>query len=293
MKKTLILALVLMFAALGFAQLSLTSPIQQYESYGQGVYSAPAYNYVTRVLGGGATAGGTFSITLYSSAITLPDGRRVAIFGNTTLPPITIGQGATLETVTPSSASNCSTVNTGVGSFQGATPCTLTATFTNAHGAGDLVQSGDYGIQEAINDAGNNGGGMVFWEIPSGAANKTDFNPDPVTLATGAAATNMSAVKIPVHSTVMGAVARITTTVTSCSSGWTLGWAGSTAAMRAADTTLTAGTTTDTTATIAASSAVAFNLAAVVPIVNCTGSNAGAGAMKTLFYGYKHAPGTF
>jgi hypothetical protein len=286
MKKLLVIVAVLLFAVGAFAQLNLTTPTNSFESYGQGVYNSLAYNYQTRVFSGGATAGGTYSITLFKPFIQLPDGRAVTIFGNTTLPPIIIGQGATLETVTPSSATGCNVLNTGAGNGQGTTPCTITATFTNAHGAGDFVQSGDLGIQEAINDAGNNGGGLVYWEIPSGPANYAGTIPVPVTLNTGGADTNMSAIKIPVHSTVMGATAQVTTTIGTCAGGWGLGHTTG-VEFRATDTTLTAGTTTDTTATIVANPAVAFNVAAKAPIVHCTTSNASAGAMKAKFYGYK------
>ena len=67
--------------------------------------------------------------------------------------PITIGSGASAETVTPSAVS-------------AGTPAvyqspTVTATFANAHGNGDLVSSGTIGLQETINMAYAYGGGIV------------------------------------------------------------------------------------------------------------------------------------
>jgi hypothetical protein len=66
--------------------------------------------------------------------------------------PITVGLGtANQETVTPTAVSGCN-----AGSTSPAT-CTLTATFANTHGPGDIVVSGDAGIQEAMNSIPNGG----------------------------------------------------------------------------------------------------------------------------------------
>ncbi|HEV7674405.1 MAG TPA: hypothetical protein VGQ12_07740 [Candidatus Angelobacter sp.] len=68
--------------------------------------------------------------------------------------PLTISD-ATSETVTPTAV-----VNSAAG-------CSFTATLANAHGAGALVGSGTFGLQEAIQDALAMGGGSVmvdpFW----------------------------------------------------------------------------------------------------------------------------------
>lgn len=272
-----------LFTFSAFGQQNLTTPIQNFVSYDVGVYSALAYQWQTNVFTGSATSG-TFSITLYQAAFTTPDGRRYAPFANATLPPITIGSGANLETVTPSSSSNCATVNT-IAANQGV--CTLTATFSNPHGRGDFIISGDYGIQEAINDASNNGGGQVFWYIPSGPANYTGIIPQPVTLATGSANTTMASTNIPTRTSVFGS-ARVTTTIGTCAGGWSLGFTTGTE-ITAANTTLTAGTTTDSSTF----SAALLNAAATAPIVHCTTSNASAGAVRAAYWGYKYAPSAF
>lgn len=67
--------------------------------------------------------------------------------------PILVGGGSNQETVTPS-AVTCTTP-----ALYGA--CTFTATFSNLHGAGDLIASASFGLQEAMNLAQGDGGGTV------------------------------------------------------------------------------------------------------------------------------------
>jgi hypothetical protein len=135
------------------------------------------------------------------------------------------------------------------------------------------VISGDQGIQEAINDASNNGGGQVFWQIDSGN----------LTLSTGSQTTNASAILIPTRSVVQGSVARVTTTITGCAGGWSLGFTTGTE-FSAANTTLTAGTTSDSSTLVPN---FVFNAAAHVPIVFCTTGAATAGAVHARYWGYK------
>lgn len=240
-----------------------------------GVFYSPDYNYgaVSSIpplkITTGTTATGAGTVTLAFGYVTLPDGRQITPFtGVTTIPAITIDTGAALETVTPSSVS-CATpfiINT----------CQITATFSNVHGNGVNIISGDQGITEAINDASLQGGGQVYWVIDPGI----------VTLATGAANTNLGTVNIPTRSFAVGAVARVTTTIVTCAGGWSLGFSSGTE-FTAANTGLTAGTTTDSSTLVAP---VVFNAAATVPIAHCTTSNASAGAIHPRFWGYKMAP---
>src|SRR6267154_930791 len=102
-------------------------------SYAAGYYYSRAYNYTTSVYAGGGTSG-AYSIQLLQPFITTTDHRNYFPFN--TFDPITIGQGAAKETVTPSSVSNCTSMNAA------GTYCTVTATFTNAHGKGDTIVSG-------------------------------------------------------------------------------------------------------------------------------------------------------
>jgi|SRR6185503_588483 len=251
-------------------------------TYDSGIFYSPNYNYGNvstvppMVVSIGTSASGAGSVTLTYGYFTTPDGRVVAPFQNITanglsLPAITIDSGSAQETVTPSSVS-CATpsvINT----------CVVTATFSNAHPAGARVFSGDQGIQEAINDAALTGGGAVYWIIDPGI----------VTLATGSANTNLGSVNIPTRSTVMGATAKVTTTIATCAGGWSLGFSTGTE-FTAANTTLTAGTTTDSSTLVPA---VAFNAAATVPIAHCTTSNASAGAIHARVWGYKQVAPAF
>lgn len=279
MKKLLaILAFALALPA--FGQLNNTTPANVTESYGQGVYSAPTYNYVTRITGGGSTGTGAYSIQVGNGAITLADGRRVQLFANTIIPPITVGSGTLQETVTPSATSGCTGINTPI-ALQTLSPCTLTATFSNAHGVGELVQSGDLGIQEALNDASNNGGGLVYWQV--------DTN---ITLATGATTTDTAfPYEVPNQVFNIGAAARVTTTITSACTGWEVGTAATVTRFTSNNTGLTAGTTA--VATLTASS-IAGTTTGLTPIrITCAGGNPGAGALHVKLWGYAVAQPAF
>ncbi len=127
-----------------------------------------AKNYVyqgVRIFSGNTTGAGAATFSLSSGSIRLPDGRTIVPFaaGGTNILgqpqampaiPISVGAGATQETVTPTAVTGCY-----VGAPQGT--CQITATFNNAHGQGEVVTSGSDGIQEAINDAAYWGGGIV------------------------------------------------------------------------------------------------------------------------------------
>lgn len=271
-----VLGATLLLASLAsFAQLNLTTPITNRNSNDVGVYNSRSYVYSINVFGGGSTAGGTYSITLYQPAITLPDGRRVAIFGNTTLPPITIGSGATRETVTPSSASGCNQINTNAAS-QGT--CQLTATFTNAHGRGDIITSGDEGWQEAMNDASNNGGGSVYWRIPCGI----------ITLS-NASATTTTTCNVPKTFITAGVSVFVTTTITT-SASYSLGITSHTTTFMSACTALTAGTDCGQFIPSPVSLAGGTGMGALLVTANAT---AGAGAARITVWGYTMAQSNF
>lgn len=237
-----------------------------------GVYNSKAYQYGAFILNGNS-ATGSQTITVCPAFVTLADGRVINPWSTSV--PITIDpQSSVAETVTPTAVSVVTPTNAPLSG-----PCeSITASFSNTHGASfstSQVISGDQGIQEAINDASNNGGGMVYWEIDPGI----------VTLNTGGQSTNLGSINIPTRSTVMGATAKVTTTITGCSGGWSLGHTSGTE-LTAANTTLTAGTNTDSSTL---NPAVAFNVAAKVPIAFCTTAAATAGAVHAKFWGYKMA----
>ena len=92
-------------------------------SFAAGFFYSRAYNYQTSVYAGGATAGGAYTIQVLQPFITTVDHRNFYPFN--TFDPITIGQGAAKETVTPLSVSNCTGPVNPAGTY-----CTITATFT-------------------------------------------------------------------------------------------------------------------------------------------------------------------
>lgn len=137
-------------------------------SRGLGTFYAPNYAYgfggiaPGRVVFGNA-ATGSQTVTLQMGLVTLPDGRSDMPYNVDA--PILIGNGTNQETVTPTAVSGCYEISIVSGS-QGVN-CTITASFNNLHGQGEVVESGTYGLQEAINDAASTGGGKVavdtFW----------------------------------------------------------------------------------------------------------------------------------
>ena len=162
MKKTL--AILLAYVMVALPMLGQNSPavpasnlaqlLNNAQSYGQGEYAAISYNYATNVYSGGGSANTTYTIQPLQSFVVIPGSRSVAVFAANA--PITIGQGAVQETVTPSSVT--------AGCYQWNAPprsCTITAAFTYAHGKGEAIYSGSAGLQEAINDANSHGGGIV------------------------------------------------------------------------------------------------------------------------------------
>jgi hypothetical protein len=91
------------------------------------------------------SATGTATLTVAYGTVTLSDGTSLTPLATTA--PITVGIGATQETITPTAVS-CSTPAV-------YDTCTFTGSFTYQHGTGEPVTSGTYGLQEAINAAAN------------------------------------------------------------------------------------------------------------------------------------------
>lgn len=100
----------------------------------------------------GSTSTGAYTLSFPSGGyVTAAGAQSFSPFTTTT--HITVGTGSTQETVIPSAVSNCGPSAAGT--------CQVTATFTYAHGAGTPVISGSGGLDEALNIAGANGGGIV------------------------------------------------------------------------------------------------------------------------------------
>jgi len=136
---------VLLFTACAFAQNVTTfNGINKATSFAYGYGSVPA---LTVGLPGG-TAGTSYALTLNYGQITTPAG--IVFNPLSVTAPISVGVGTSFETVTPTAVS-CSTPLI----YQ---TCTVTATFTYAHGTGDVVRSGTFGLQEALNYSTTGGG---------------------------------------------------------------------------------------------------------------------------------------
>lgn len=134
--------------------MSLSKFSRQYRAvdfyYGGPQDGAPAPLVVASAPG----ASGAQTVTVYGGTIALSDGTVVTPFATTA--PVTIGSAGNQETVTPSA------VSTNVWNQTIGATATLTATFSNAHYAGERITSGTAGLQEALNYCSAQGGGTVI-----------------------------------------------------------------------------------------------------------------------------------
>lgn len=116
-------------------------------SYGYGIGQAPPPLKV----GANVAAGTSVTVVVQFGQVALGDGTNLRPLATTA--PVTIGIGSSAETVTPSSVT-CTTPTV-------YNSCTIVVTTTNAHGIGEPITSGTFGLQEAINAAFSAGGGGV------------------------------------------------------------------------------------------------------------------------------------
>lgn len=246
-----------------------------------GVFVSNVYAKATPnvVFAGPVASASPATLQLVSPTVTLPDGRTLVPYYVGEV--VTVGTGASAENVTLTAVSGC---------YLGAAPgsCQISGNTSNAHGVGDKVTSGTNGVGEAVNDAGNQGGGLVYWENDGGT----------VTLSTTGATTTVCTACIPVNGIVLGVVARVTTTITTCTGGWELGDGTTATRFTAANTTLTAGTVSaanlQTTSGVASTTTGMLNITSAKNIVNtCVTANAGAGAVHVKAFGYVLATPNF
>lgn len=125
-----------------------------------GFYNATDYAYGVNPLPPAlivdpGSANVTSTLTLAAGFTTLFDG--TVLYPLSTNAPITVGIGASAETVTPTAVSGSNNP-----AYQSNS---VTAPFANAHGVGDRITSGTCGLQEAINYANGKGGGTVVVDI--------------------------------------------------------------------------------------------------------------------------------
>lgn len=261
-------------AQVGPSTLSRVAGVYNSQAYGPGKWGA---SLIT-----GNTATGSQTVIICPWFITLQDGRVIQPFAaaNSTFAAITVDIGSNSEVVTPTASS---LVAAPAGAYAGQQCASVTASFSNTHGSntgGVLnVTSGDLGIQEAINDASLNGGGLVYWEADAGN----------VTLSTSSLTTTTTT-KIPSNFLSLGGNARVTTTITG-STAWLVGTSGTTNALCTSNATLTAGTTCIANMNSPASVGTSTGLTAIV--ITTTVANATAGAVHVKAWGYTAAQSNF
>lgn len=275
MKSLRIIALLTCALAASFSVESAMA--QQYTSAGSTIskiggriFYAQEYNLkqanVYIVAGNSAT--GSQTISLSTGSVKLQDGRAVVPFAVNV--PITIND-ANQETVTITAVSNCVPTGTiqDIYNIQ-ATLCQVTASFSNTHGAGAQVWSGDGGFLEALNDAGNSGGGEVFWSVDCGV----------ITLSTSGATTT-STCKVPKTFTNAGASVYVTTAITT-SASYSVGISSATTAFVTSCTGLTAAAGCYGFQTAPGTTAQGTGTGALLITANAT---AGAGAVHLTAWG--------
>lgn len=125
------------------------------------VYNATTYAYTTQITQGNAATGSSFIManpTAFAQGIPfLPYNLNASITINR--------NAATAETLAPSAIANC---------FPNSLTCTLSGTFSFKHISGESIQSGTFGLQEALNIAVAAGSGTVLidasWGGPTGTS---------------------------------------------------------------------------------------------------------------------------
>ena len=139
-------------------------------------YASAYANWRAQIASGSAVTTGTATIAVAPGIPVNPDGSQVVNAfvspGGGIYTPIIVGLGtANQETVTPTAVSGCNS------SASSPASCMITAAFANTHGPGDIIVSGDAGIQEAINATPK---GVI---VVDNAAGATDANIAGVTVA--------------------------------------------------------------------------------------------------------------
>lgn len=149
--KKIFLVAALVALAAGTASAQLTAAFGGARNAFDYAYGWPGIAYPALQVATGNTITGAGTITLVTGMSTNSSGNVFAPLSVNT--PITVGIGADSETVTPTAISGCNVPQVYT--------CQVTATFSNLHGPQEPVVSGSYGLQEAINAANADSGGIV------------------------------------------------------------------------------------------------------------------------------------
>jgi hypothetical protein len=261
------------------AQVAASTPGENSSNVGN-LFFAQTYNYQSNpglyIVAPASFAAGVVTITVSQGSIVLADGREVTAPFNCspTCAPITINDGNP-ETVTPTASTGCYMKSTQV---QPAATCQLTATFSNAHGFGAMISSGDSGFQEAYNDAAANGGGLVSWTIDCGT----------ITLNTGGVTTTTTCL-VPKTFVNGGGSVNVKTTITTTAT-YSLGIASATTAFITSCSSLTAALTCGQFETAPLSVAQGTGTGALLVTAN---AGSGAGAIHARVWGLTEAQSSF
>src|ERR1700688_981792 len=159
---------------LSFGALALNVPISRAQSLGvnqpqptraAGKYYATSYSrWVAHTITNTAAAAGAIQVDVgVPTTQGASDARFINAFQNSFpktggVAPILVDVGSVQETITPTASSGCTSPQN---QTSGGSTCVISGTFNNAHGQGAIIQSGTFGLQEAINDAVLGGGGVV------------------------------------------------------------------------------------------------------------------------------------
>jgi len=141
------------------ALMALPAAGQQNQAREGGQFVASAYGQWQANVHTTVAAGSSIVIPVTQAVVSLPDG--TSFIPWSTSAPITIGIGATAETVTPSAVGSGCAFNANPGA------CTVTiGTLANAHGANEPIRSGSGGVIDAAIQANAAGGGTVVVARP-------------------------------------------------------------------------------------------------------------------------------
>ena len=130
-------------------------------SFGFGKFVANSYNnyggdFASQIFQGNATTGSS-TITIRGGYVNLRDGRSIVPYAVGV--PFVINDAAP-ELITPTAVSGCYKAQ-GMNQDAILVTCSITASFVSLHGTGSTITSATGGAAEAVNDAFNQGGGVV------------------------------------------------------------------------------------------------------------------------------------
>lgn len=239
-----------------------------------GQFNAAAYaTWSARIISGNTGTGAGTSIIVTAPGPLLDNTQLPITTLLNTSTPVSIND-ANAETFTPSGVTiaPCPAGNIGVGGSQNC--ATVTGTIANTHGPSAFVVSGDQGVEEAIIDAGQQGGGIVNFGVDCGN----------VTLNTGGLVTTTTNCQVPLSEISMAGSVVVKTTASGPAS-YGVGTTTTSTAFVTACTSLTAGTNCQQFQT-APTKIAGASLALTPVLVTALTTNFAAGVFHIKVFGY-------